>query len=90
MNKRVQHTISLCMGSSCFANGNVTLLEQIKQFLQDHNLLTEVELKGNLCQGNCKDGPVISIDGKLYIHLTPKSLTAILKQHLFSSQERST
>jgi len=87
MNKSIKHTISLCLGSSCFANGNSELLAQIQQFLQKNGLTDSVEIKGSLCQGHCINGPTITIDGTLYLHLCSKSLDEILSKHLLSSLE---
>ena len=75
----------MCLGSSCFSNGNQVLLEQVKTFLKDHNLDDTVQLKGSLCQGRCKDGPSIVIDTESYIHVSPKSLNTILIKHLLKS-----
>jgi NADH:ubiquinone oxidoreductase subunit E len=87
MNKSIKHSISLCLGSSCFANGNSALLTQIKDFLQKNKLTESVEIKGSLCQGHCIDGPTIIIDGTLYLHLCSKSLDEILSKHLLNPLE---
>lgn len=89
MSKSLKHSISMCLGSSCFANGNSTLLAQVQDFLKQNQLVETVELKGSLCQGHCKDGPAITIDGTLYVHLCAKSLASILNKHLLSSLEPS-
>ncbi len=87
MKKTIKHSISLCLGSSCFANGNSTLLAQIQNFLNQHQLTDIVEIKGSLCQGHCIDGPTITIDGILYLHLCSKTLDEILNKHLFNPLE---
>lgn len=89
MSNFFKHSISICLGSSCFANGNSTYLAQIQKFLQIHNLTEDVELKGSLCQGHCKDGPSIIIDGTYYGHLCAKSLEEILNNHFLNSMEPS-
>lgn len=78
------HSITLCLGSSCFVNGNSTLLETIKKFIAAQKL-ENIEIKGSLCQSRCKDGPSMTIDGKLYTKLTVPKLQTILESHLLPS-----
>lgn len=79
----------MCLGSSCFVNGNSTLLSQVQSFLKDNNLTDSVELKGSLCQSHCKEGPSITVDGTLYVHLSELTLDTILRRHLLNSLEPS-
>ncbi len=78
-----KHLITLCLGSSCFVNGSSMILEHVKEFIAARNL-NNVELKGSLCQGHCKDGPSITVDGNLYTKLTITKLQSILESHLIS------
>lgn len=70
--------VSVCMGSSCYPRGNVTILAFLKDYVKQNNLEEKIDLKGNLCEGQCKDGPVVKIDGKIYCKLTQLSA----KEHL--------
>ncbi len=78
MNTTKTHTISLCMGSSCYVNGNVPILQFIQQIIKEHGLEKTVELKGSLCQGNCKNGPSVIIDNETYTRLNSTILQKIL------------
>jgi NADH:ubiquinone oxidoreductase subunit E len=39
-----------------------------------------VLIKGALCEGLCKDGPVVKINGTLYHDLTGETLAALLRE----------
>lgn len=54
------------MGSSCYCRGNARNAELIQQELKHRGLEGQVELSGTLCEGRCKDGPIISLDGREY------------------------
>ena len=55
-------TIKVCMGSSCFARGNIQNLQLIQNYLKENNLEAEVELVGLRCCDKCSQGPNITID----------------------------
>lgn len=80
MNSTHRHTISLCMGSSCYVNGSVPFLQLIQQFLREHDLEQIIELKGSLCQGNCKNGPSIMIDKEPFTRIDSTILLKILSE----------
>lgn len=71
-------TITICMGSSCFSRGNRRNLEVVQDFFKTHRLPPSVELSGHLCEGHCKVGPNIHINGKLYHAVDPIVVLALL------------
>ncbi len=77
-----QHTIVMCMGSSCFSRGNQENLQVVRDFLSENGLEEEVLLKGSRCEGECLRGPNITIDGKLFNGVGPDNLLEILNQTL--------
>jgi NADH:ubiquinone oxidoreductase subunit E len=90
MNKTIKHTISICLGSSCFVNGNHTLLKQVQLFIEQNHLGEYVDLKGSLCQNNCKNGPSITINDTTYTHLSEQLLSSILSKHLLNPSSITT
>lgn len=60
--------IIICMGSSCFARGNEANLDVIENWLKVNGLKDEVDVKLGccLCQGECGDGPNVTVNGKKY------------------------
>lgn len=77
-----KNTIVICMGSSCFLRGNRENLELIKKYIEQNNLIAEVELIGELCANKCSKGPNIFINGELYSEITPNALDNILEEAL--------
>lgn len=75
-------TVELCMGSSCFARGNSTVLTEIESYLSSNNLEDRVELVGHLCLNKCNDGPHITIDGVQYSGLSADCIIDILSNAL--------
>jgi NADH:ubiquinone oxidoreductase subunit E len=74
-------SIVICMGSSCFSRGNNRNIEVIQQFLKAHPLPAGMELSGRLCEGHCKDGPNVTINGKRYHGVDPIVITGLLHHH---------
>lgn len=63
-NKKVD--ISVCMGSSCYPRGNRETLEKLQAYVAENNLSERIMMRGNLCEGLCKDGPIVRINGTIY------------------------
>ena len=64
-------TITICMGSSCFARGNEKNVALCEEFLAERGLRDEVdvELGASLCTGNCAKGPVVIVNGRTYTNV---------------------
>lgn len=75
-------TITVCMGSSCFSRGNAMNAEIVQKFLADNDLADKVSVKGCLCDGQCKNGPNLHINDKLFSHVSPETLEDILSHEL--------
>lgn len=75
------HKIQICMGSSCFSRGNGLNAEILQRLVADGKLkaeLAEAEVSGTLCEGLCKDGPIVVIDGVVHKRVTATTLSDIL------------
>ena len=70
--------VTVCMGSACFARGNAQNLEFIENYIKEHNLNAQVELAGSRCEGNCAEGPNISINGISYNKVNEEIIKEIL------------
>ena len=77
-----QLELAICMGSSCFSRGNKENITRIRDYIDLHGLCGKVLLKGHLCEGLCKDGPNITVDGNVFSLGSPDSLEFILDDHL--------
>lgn len=74
----MKHQIKVCMGSSCFARGNLENLNYIENYIKNNNLEVDVEVIGALCEEKCAQGPHIYIDGKNYDEVNQDKLEEIL------------
>lgn len=71
--------IKVCMGSACFAKGNLENLEYIRQYIDENNLDSEVQIVGALCENKCANGPRIIVDGVEYQKVTREEITQLLR-----------
>jgi len=67
------------MGSSCYSRGNRDNLERIRSFLEEHQLQTQLLLKGCRCGGCCSVGPNIWIGDRLHQGVTEDKLDEFLE-----------
>jgi len=76
-----QHSIYICMGSSCFSRGNGLNAEILQRMLDSGELegCEQIELSGRLCEGLCKDGPIVTIDEELHTRVSPSDLEDLLR-----------
>ena len=74
-------SITLCMGSSCFARGNEKNLALCEKFLDARGLQDEVDLVlgACLCKGRCSEGPVVVIDGKAHTSVDEGVMSDLLE-----------
>lgn len=72
--------INICMGSSCFARGNMANLELIENIIRDNNLNADINLEGGRCYNKCASGPHIIVDGIYYTKITPEKIIKIIKE----------
>ena len=74
--------IELCMGSSCFARGNSSILSAIESYANEKGVSDRIELEGQRCLGRCNSGPHISINGKEYSALDAENIVDLISKEL--------
>lgn len=74
--------IALCMGSSCFARGNQSVLETLENMIRDNGWEDKIHLSGLRCENKCSEGPNIKIDGQLYQALDTGALMDLIAQKM--------
>lgn len=72
--------IKICLGSSCYSRGNSAHLEVIKKYIAENNLEAEITFSGHLCAEQCSEGPILSIDEKVYKEVNLSGLYRILQE----------
>ncbi len=75
----MKHNIKVCMGSSCFARGNMNNLEYIEKYISDNNLEADIDLVGAHCANNCESGPHIIINGEIHDEVDEEKLKTLLE-----------
>jgi NADH:ubiquinone oxidoreductase 24 kD subunit len=78
------HKIVVCMGSSCYLRGNLQNTQIISDYIEEEGIAAKVEFSGALCSGQCKEGPVITIDGETYTRVDSSGLLPLLRYRLSS------
>ncbi len=56
--------ISICVCTACHVNGAKDIVEKLQNLVAENNLGDKVELKASFCDGDCKDGVYVTVDGK--------------------------
>lgn len=79
--------IQVCMGSSCFARGNIQNLKLIQKFLEDNHLEADVELVGLRCCEKCSQGPNVTIDDEEFNNVDKGTLLDILEKKFAAEQK---
>jgi NADH:ubiquinone oxidoreductase subunit E len=79
-------SITICMGSSCFSRGNNRNIEVIQDYLSSSKLPPGVDLTGHLCQGHCKSGPNVTMNGKMYHEVDPIVIIGLLNHYLMKGK----
>jgi (2Fe-2S) ferredoxin len=67
------------MGSSCYARGNAFNVEAIQTWLRNHRKDAQIDLGGTLCEGRCREGPILKIGSTIYTKVNSASVSDILE-----------
>ncbi|HNX43291.1 MAG TPA: (2Fe-2S) ferredoxin domain-containing protein [Bacteroidales bacterium] len=78
--------IIICLGSSCFARGNKSVVKIISDYLKEHNLQNEVKFHGQRCFGKCANGPLLKLNDDFYEKSDPETIIRLLDDFLENSK----
>ncbi|MCS7280381.1 MAG: NAD(P)H-dependent oxidoreductase subunit E [Desulfobacterota bacterium] len=83
---RADHTVKVCMGSSCCFRGGKKILEELKNLLGIEEGETTLDMKFKLetssCSGRCALGPEIEVDGEVYVGIKAEDLKNVIEKIL--------
>ena len=79
--------IVICLGSSCYNRGNQHILEVVKKYLSENKLKDVVDFRGQLCSGNCSNGPVIHINNKIYKEIDENIVIKLLDEQFMQTEK---
>ena len=74
--------IKVCMGVPCEMRGSGRVLREIENFLRakaDNDKTPKLEILTSSCQGRCKRGPVVIINGNVYENVKAFEIDDILR-----------
>ncbi len=82
---RGENVINVCMGTACFVRGSADVLEEFQNKLEVKNGETTGDGKFTLgslrCVGACGLAPVVTINDKVYGHVTVDQVDKILAEY---------
>lgn len=70
----VKLEIKVCVGSSCHVKGGSKTLKALETLIDKANLARQIDLKADLCLGNCLDAPNVVVDGEVHGGVTPEKV----------------
>jgi NADH:ubiquinone oxidoreductase subunit E len=79
--------ITICMGSSCFSRGNNRSIGVIQSFLETRQGEPAIEVCGRLCEGQCKLGPNLCVNGRDYHEVDPVMVLGLVNDALVHRRE---
>ncbi|MDR1480612.1 MAG: [FeFe] hydrogenase, group A [Planctomycetaceae bacterium] len=74
--------VTICVGTSCFANGSEILLEKVEDFIQAESLGDVLQVEAAFCAENCDKGPTVVVGEKTINHATPELVATEIKKQL--------
>jgi len=89
--KRGKYVIDICLGTACFVKGAEDILNEFKSLLDIEVGETTKDdmftLQSIRCIGACGLAPVVSVNGKIYGHVTKKDVSKIIKEYKEAANE---
>jgi len=74
--------IKVCVGSSCHVKGGSKTLRTLEMLIEREHLDGFVDLKADLCLGNCLEAPNVVVDGKVHGAVTPDRVEAFFNDEI--------
>lgn len=78
--------IQVCVGSSCFIRGSYDVVKVIQDYINQHNLVATVELKGSFCLEKCNQGVTVTIGENVFTRVCKDDVAALLAGHFNTDQ----
>lgn len=76
------NTLFICLGPRCRKNNSEAFVPPLEKILKtkidEENTQELIQLKSSLCMGQCKDGPNVKVDEKVYNRVDKEVLKKVL------------
>ena len=70
--------VTVCIGSSCHLKGSRTVVERLKELIEEKSLGDKVELAGTFCMGNCQKDVCVTVDDNVF-SIVPEEVDAFFQ-----------
>jgi NADP-reducing hydrogenase subunit HndC len=80
--------ILVCGGTACESNQGIALFSALKNAVQAHGLVNEVQVVRTGCLGFCEKGPIVKVlpQDTFYVEVKPEDAEAIVKEHIIKGR----
>ncbi len=75
--------VTVCIGSSCHLKGSRTVVERLKELIEEKSLGDKVELAGTFCMGNCQKDVCVTVDDNVF-SITPEGVDAFFETEVIA------
>lgn len=58
--------IKVCVGSACYIRGSHTIINRLKELIEENDLTNMIELKATFCIGHCNKAVCVMVDEEIY------------------------
>ncbi len=79
----------VCGGTGCRAAASDSIVESLKQELENKGLQDDVQVIMTGCFGFCEKGPIVKVspDNTFYVQVKPEDVTEIVEEHLVKGRQ---
>ncbi|MEN6584173.1 MAG: NAD(P)H-dependent oxidoreductase subunit E [Armatimonadota bacterium] len=74
--------VKVCVGSSCHVKGGSKTLRVLELLIEQANVGRFVDLKADLCLGNCLNAPNVVVDGEVHGGVTPELAETFFREQI--------
>ena len=79
--------VAVCVGSSCHLRGSHSIIELLKQRLEETGLADQVDLRAAFCLGKCTDGVSIKVDDEIVCGVSADNIDEIFNQYILKQAQ---
>ena len=74
--------VKVCVGSSCHTRGGTKTLRALERLIEKAEMARNIDLKADLCLGNCLEAPNVVVDGEVFGGVTPETVEAFFQERI--------
>ncbi|MGI6457126.1 MAG: NADH-dependent [FeFe] hydrogenase, group A6 [bacterium] len=77
-----QLEVSVCVGTGCFLNGSMNVLQSVLDYVQKEELMEHVQVKASFCFERCDRGPTVMIGDEVHEKCSGEKACFLIEQKL--------